>query len=326
MLSYDVVEWGKALEKTERETPEPKGTEVLLKLKYCGVCHSDTHIRDGYFELGGGKRLAMSERGINLPATLGHEPYGTIIAAGPEAGDVPVGTDRLVYPWTGCGACIRCGQGMDNYCMASRCIGLQRSGGYADHLLVPHPRYLIDAGGIDPAWAATLSCSGLSTYAAISKLKPIPADEWVVVIGAGGLGLSAISILRAIGHQRIVAVDINRAKLDAAEKAGAAVTVHGGEADAAEKIKRIAGGLLYGAVDLVGRADTVTLALAVLRKGGRLILVGLYGGEITLSLVATIQRALMVQGSHLGSVDELKEVVALAREGKLRPIPIQKRP
>jgi D-arabinose 1-dehydrogenase-like Zn-dependent alcohol dehydrogenase len=326
MLSYDVIEWGKALVKAERETPEPKGTEVLLKLRYCGVCHSDVHIRDGYFELGRGKRLAMSDRGINLPATLGHEPYGTLIAAGPEAGDVPMGTDRLVYPWTGCGACIRCEQSTDHYCVASRCIGLQRPGGYADHLLVPHPRYLIDTGGIDPAWAATLSCSGLSTYAAVSKLKPIPADEWVVVIGAGGLGLSAISILRAIGHERIVAVDIDTAKLDAAESAGATVAVHGGEADATEKIKQIAKGSVYGAVDLVGRADTAILALAILRKGGRLILVGLYGGEIPLSLVATIQRAITIQGSHLGSVNELKQVVELARQGKLQPIPIRKRP
>jgi propanol-preferring alcohol dehydrogenase len=326
MLSYDVVEWGKPLEKTEREMPKPKGAEVLLKLKYCGVCHSDVHIRDGYFELGSGKRLAMSERGINLPVTLGHEPYGAIIAAGPEAGDVPVGAERLVYPWTGCGACMRCRQGMDNYCTASRCIGLQRPGGYADHLLVPHPRYLIDASGIDPAWAATLSCSGLSTYAAVSKLNPVPADEWVVVIGAGGLGLSAISILRAMGHQRAIAVDLDAAKLDAAENVGAAATVHGSEVDAAEKIKQIAGGPLYGVLDLVGTTETATLALAVLGKGGRLILVGLYGGEVPLSLVATIQRALMIQGSHLGTVEELQKVVALARESKLRPIPIQKRP
>ena len=325
MLSYDVVEWGKPLEKAERKTPEPRGTEVLLKLKYCGVCHSDVHIRDGYFDLGGGKRLAMSERGINLPATLGHEPYGTVVAAGPDAGDVAIGEDRLVYPWTGCGGCPRCREGLDNFCMAARCVGLQRPGGYADHLLVPHPRYLIDAGGIDPAWAATLSCSGLSTYAAVSKLNPIPPDEWVAVIGAGGLGLSAVSILRAIGHQRIVAVDIDAAKLNAAENAGAAAIVHGGPAGSAERIKRVAGGPLYGAVDLVGTAETATFALAVLRKGGRLILVGLYGGEIPLSLVATIQRALTIQGSHLGSIDELKQVVALAREDKLRPIPIQKR-
>jgi D-arabinose 1-dehydrogenase-like Zn-dependent alcohol dehydrogenase len=325
MLSYEVVQWGKPLEKAERKTPEPKGDEVLLKLKYCGVCHSDVHIRDGYFDLGGGKRLPMGERGMNLPLTLGHEPYGTVVAAGPDAGDAPIGADRLVYPWMGCGACARCREGLDNFCMAPRCIGLQRPGGYADHLLVPHSRYLVDAGGIDPAWAATLSCSGLAAYSAVSKLNPIPREEWIIVIGAGGLGLSAISLLRAMGHEGILATDIDDTKLNAAKNAGAAAIVNSRDADAVEKIKKISGGWIYGAVDLVGTTETARLALGALRKGGRLMLVGLYGGEIPLSLVTTIQRALTVQGSHLGSVEELEQVVALAREGKLQPIPIQKR-
>jgi D-arabinose 1-dehydrogenase-like Zn-dependent alcohol dehydrogenase len=289
------------------------------------VCHSDVHIRDGYFDRGGGKRLPMSERGMSLPATLGHEPYGKVVAAGPEAGDVAIGEDRLVYPWTGCGACARCCEGLDNFCMSPRCIGLQRPGGYADHLLVPHPGYLVDASGIDPAWAATLSCSGLAAYSAVSKLNPIPPEEWVIVIGAGGLGLSTISLLRAMGHKCILAADVDNTKLNAAKKAGAAAIVNSRDADAAEKNKKISGGLTYGAVDLVGTTETARLALGALRKGGRLILVGLYGGEIPLSLVTTIQRALTIQGSHLGSVDELKQVVALAREGKLQPIPIQKR-
>lgn len=326
MLSYAVIEWGKPLKKTERETPKLKGTEVLLKLKYCGVCHSDVHIRDGYFELGGGKHLTMSERGMNLPATLGHEPYGTVVGAGSAAGEVPMGADRLVYPWTGCGVCTRCREGLDNHCMAPRYIGIQRSGGYADHLIIPHQRYLIDASGIDPAWAATLSCAGLTTYSAVSKLKPIPREEWVVIIGAGGLGLTAIAMLRAMGHERIVALDIDAAKLDAAGREGAARTLDGRDADAAKKLREMAGGPIYGAVDLVGATDTTSLALGALRKGGRLILVGLYGGEVPLSLVTTIQRALTIQGSYVGTVAELKEVVTLARQGKLKPIPIQKRP
>jgi D-arabinose 1-dehydrogenase-like Zn-dependent alcohol dehydrogenase len=326
MASYDVVEWGKPLARAEREIPVPQDDEVLLRLKYCGVCHSDVHIREGYFELGGGKRLLMTERGMCLPATLGHEPYGTVIAAGSGARDVTIGEDRLVYPWTGCGVCARCREGVDNFCMAPAMIGIQRAGGYADHLLVPHSRYLIDASGIDPAWAATLSCSGLSSYAAVSKLNPIPRDEWVAVVGAGGLGLSAIGMLRAVGHERIVAVDVDNAKLTAAATAGAAATVDGRDSSCASQLKQIAGGFIYGAVDFVGSADTAKLALGVLRKGGKLILVGLYGGEIPLSLVSTIQRALTVQGSHLGTVAELKEVVSLARQGKLRPIPIQRRP
>ena len=326
MLSYDVVEWGQPLEKIERETPVPKGTEVLVKLKYCGVCHSDVHIRDGYFDLGGGKRLLMSERGMHPPVTLGHEPLGTVIAAGEDADGVPIGEDRLVYPWTGCGHCARCREGLDNYCMVPSMIGIQRPGGYADHLLVPHPRYLVDPGGIDPVWAATLSCSGLSTYSAVSKLKPIPSDEWIAVIGAGGLGLSAVGMLRALGHDRIVVVDIDRLKLRAATAAGAAVTLHSGEGDALQKLKQITDIALYGAVDFVGSRSTAQLALGALRKGGKLIFVGLFGGEIPLSVGATILRAITVQGSHLGSVEELRAVVALARAGKITPIPTEKRP
>jgi D-arabinose 1-dehydrogenase-like Zn-dependent alcohol dehydrogenase len=326
MLSYDVVEWGKPLRFNERETPKPKGTEVLVRLRFCGVCHSDVHIREGYFDLGGGKRLPMTERGMRLPATLGHEPFGTVIAAGPEAVDAPIGADRLVYPWTGCGDCVRCREELDNYCMAAKMIGIQRPGGYADHLIVPHPRYLIDVSGIDPVWAAMLSCSGLSTYSAVSKLRPIPGDEWVAVMGAGGLGLSAIGMLRALGHERIVAADIDSTKLAEAEKAGAAVTLNSRDKNSARKLKQSTQGALYGAVDFVGIAATANLVLGALRKGGKLILVGLFGGEIPLSIASTILRAITIQGSHVGSVDELKAVVTLAREGKIKPIPIQTRP
>jgi D-arabinose 1-dehydrogenase-like Zn-dependent alcohol dehydrogenase len=326
MLSYDVIEWGKPLQANERDTPQPKGTEVLVRLKYCGVCHSDVHIRDGYFDLGGGKRLLMSERGMTPPVTLGHEPYGTVIAAGPDAGEVPIGADRLVYPWTGCDGCVRCRDGLDNYCMAPNMIGIQRPGGYADHLLVPHPRYLIDASGIDPVWAATLSCSGLSTYSAVSKLQPVPSDEWVAVTGAGGLGLSAIGMLRALGHERILAVDIDDMKLTLASAAGAAATLNGANRGSGQELKELTGGGLYGAVDFVGTAETAQLALGGLRKGGKLVLVGLFGGELALSIGTTILRALMVQGSHLGSVAELEAVVALARQGRIKPIPMETRP
>jgi D-arabinose 1-dehydrogenase-like Zn-dependent alcohol dehydrogenase len=109
MHSFDVVAWGAPLKEIKHATPRPRGTEVLVKVQYCGVCHSDAHVRDGYFDLGGGKRLQMSERGMRLPTTLGHEPFGTVIAA-----DAPVGADRLIYTWTGCGAGTRCNEGLDN--------------------------------------------------------------------------------------------------------------------------------------------------------------------------------------------------------------------
>jgi D-arabinose 1-dehydrogenase-like Zn-dependent alcohol dehydrogenase len=325
MLSYDVIEWGKPLVKIERATPKPQGTEVLVRLKYCGVCHSDVHIRDGSFDLGGGKPLHMSERGMAPPVTLGHEPFGTVIAAGADAGDAQIGADRLVYPWTGCGECARCREGLDNFCMAPNMIGIQRPGGYADHVIVPHTRYLIDARGIDPAWAATLSCSGLSAYSAVKKLAPIPPEEWVVIMGAGGLGLSAVGMLRALGHGLVVSVDVDDKKLAAAVAAGATAIVNSTVHHPQQKIRDTAAGELYGAVDFVGSAETAQLALGTLRKGGKLILVGLFGGEIALSIGSTILRAITVQGSHLGSVEELKTVVSLAHAGQIKPIPIQKR-
>ena len=248
-----------------------------------------------------------------------------MIAAGPDAKDAPLGQDRLVYPWTGCGNCARCLEGMDNHCMAPRYLGVQRPGAYADHLIVPHPRYLVDAAGIDPAWAATLACSGLTTYSAVAKLKPIPHDEWVLVLGAGGLGLSAVAMLRALGHERIVVADLDPKKFAAAMAGGASATINAGAPDALDQLKNVTGGMIYGAVDLVGAAATFSLAYAALRKGGRYIVVGLYGGEVPLSIVPTIQRAIMIQGSYVGSPQELREVVALAQAGRLKALPLEKR-
>ena len=195
MNSFDITEWGKPLQQAVRAQPQPSGTQVLTKVRYCGVCHSDVHIRDGFFELGGGKRFHMTERGMKLPVTMGHEPYGELISLGPQAqglAPVQIGHDYLVYPWTGCGQCARCQHEQDNWCMTPRFLGVQSPGGYADYLLVPHPKYLVDASGIDPQFAPILACSGLTTYSAVRKLLPCDPHDAIVVMGAGGLGLMAI--------------------------------------------------------------------------------------------------------------------------------------
>jgi len=320
MISYEVNDWGKPLQRTLRDTPQPSGTEVLVRVRYCGVCHSDVHIRDGYFELGGGRKFRMEQRGMKLPVILGHEPFGTVVAAGPEAEDVPIGEDRLVYPWTGCGACARCIEGMDNWCPAPRYLGIQRSGAYADHLMVPHPRYLIDAEGIDAGYAPILSCSGLTSYSAVRKLMPFGADDWIVVMGAGGLGLMAIAILRALGHSNIAVCEVERSKWEAARETGAASCFDPRDSESLSALQALAGGV-WGVIDLVGAESTATLGLAALRKGGRYIVVGLYGGEIPLSLVPTAQRALTIQGSYVGTLAEMHELIRLARSGRLKPIP-----
>ncbi len=326
MQSWDVVEHGRPLQKVMKETPKPKGTEVLVRITRSGVCHSDLHIWDGYFDLGGGKRFYVKDRGCIPPFTLGHEPFGVVEAVGPKAKGARVGQKRIVYPWIGCGTCAICKSEQDNYCVSgSRFLGVNRSGAYASHVLVPHPKYLVDATGVDEAFASTLACSGLTTYSAAAKLPELGPKDWVAVIGCGGLGLVCVSVLRAKGVKNIIACDVDESKLAAARKLGAKLTLDNRAPDAIQKLQALAMGSLAGAIDLVGMPATAALGLGALRKGGRYVLCGLFGGEITHPLPPFAQRAIGLVGSYVGNLQELKEVVALAKKKKLKPTPVSTR-
>jgi len=322
MISYQIIEHGKPLQKVLTETPKPQGSEVLMRVTRAGVCHSDLHIWEGYFDLGGGKRFYVKERGCVPPFTLGHEPFGVVEALGPRARGVKIGDKRLVYPWIGCGQCAVCKAGQDNHCVSgSRYLGVNRPGAYATHVLVPDAKYLVDTRGIDDAFAATLACSALTTYSAAAKLPELGAKDQVAVLGCGGLGLIAISILKAQGVKNIVACDIDEAKLAVAAKLGAKRTINTRASEAAEQLRGIS-----GALDFVGSPATAMLGIGALRKGGRYIICGLYGGELVHPLPPIAQRAIGIIGSYVGSLQELKEVVALAKKGKLKPLPVATRP
>lgn len=327
MIAYEIVEHGKPLQKAVRETPKPQGTEVLVRITRCGVCHSDVHIWEGYFDLGGGKRFYMKDRGCVPPFTMGHEPFGVVEALGPRAKGVRVGQKRLVFPWIGCGKCEVCKAGRENYCLSGRrFLGVDRTGAYATHLLVPHPRYLIDTGGIDDSFAATLACSAVTAYSATRKLPKLGPKDWVAVIGCGGLGLIAVSILRAEGVRNVVACDIDASKLAAAARLGAKKTVQANDAHAVERLRAAAGEHLACAIDFVGTPATAALGMGAIVKGGRYIVCGLMGGELVYPLPMVVQRAMTIVGSIVGNLQELKAVVALARKGKLKPAPIELRP
>jgi len=281
MLSYDVAEHGKPLQRAVRETPQPKGKEVLVRITRSGVCHSDLHIWDGYFDWGGGKRFYVKDRGCVPPFTLGHEPYGVVEALGPDAKGVAVGAKRIVYPWIGCGECAVCKAGQDNYCLAPRFLGVMRPGAYSSHIVVPDAKYLVDATGVDEGFAATLACSGITTYSAVRKVPALTERDWVVVLGCGGLGLIALSILRALGIERVIACDVDDGKFPAARAAGACETVNSRDQEAAiAQIQKISAGAVAGALDFVGMPATAALGIAVLAKGGRYILCGLFGGNM----------------------------------------------
>jgi D-arabinose 1-dehydrogenase-like Zn-dependent alcohol dehydrogenase len=321
MLSWEIIEHGKPLQKALKETPKPRGSEVLMRITRSGVCHSDLHIWDGYFDLGGGKRFYVKERGCVPPFTPGHEPFGVVEALGPRARGVKVGQKRLVYPWIGCGKCAVCKAGQDNYCVSgSRFLGVNRPGAYSTHVLVPDPKYLLDTAGIEDSFAATLACSAVTAYSAANKLPKLSKGDSVAVLGCGGLGLIAVSVLKARGVATIVGCDIDDAKLAAAQKLGAKKTVNTRAPDALQQMQGVA-----AAIDFVGSPATAALGIAALRKGGRYVLCGLYGGELTHPLPPIAQRAIGIVGSYVGSLQELKEVVALAKKRKLRATPVETR-
>lgn len=322
MKIWAVTAPGAPLEELEASTPEPKGSEVLVEVTHCGVCHSDLHFWKGEYNLGGGKVMKLAERGVTLPRAPGHEIAGRVAAFGPDASGIALGDLRVVYPWIGCGACEQCAAEQDNLCVAQRSLGVIQHGGFASHVLVPHPRYLVDPGSVDLALAATYSCSGITAYSAIRRLMPLPADKPVVLIGAGGLGLTAIAMLRAFGHEAIISVDVSEEKRAAALAEGASAVVDGNGEDVAARIIAAAGGPVPAVIDFVNISATARAGFDSLTKGGKLVVVGVSGGEITLSLAGLVFRAQSIEGALTGSIQDLRDVIALADAGKLPPTPV----
>ena len=324
MHRQSLVDYGKPLQATEAATPKPLGTEVLLRVSHCGVCHSDIHLQDGYFDLGGGQKLDV--RGNRpMPFTLGHEIAGTVEAAGPDAKGVTQGKFYAAYPWIGCGKCGLCARGDEHMCNAPRALGVTVDGGYATHVLVPHPHYLLDVEGIAPGIAGALMCSGLTGYGAIKKAVPYLKFGPLLIVGLGGVGMMGLQFARALTDKPILAADIDKSKREAALKLGAAEAFDPAEAGARKAIMKASGGV-GAAVDFAGSDKSLAFAHAVVAKGGAAIVVGLIGGSFTLPVPMFPLRALTIMGSYVGSTGEAREMLDLVKAGKVAPIPVETRP
>ena len=325
MELWAITEPGKPLQKITEADPVPHGTEVLVKVSHCGVCHSDLHLWKGEYDLGGGKKLNILDRGVKLPRAPGHEVLGQVVAVGPDAKGVKVGDSRVVYPWLGCGTCAVCLRGEENMCDKPHAIGVIHHGGFSSHVLLPHPRYLFDYGNVDPAVAATFACSGITVYSAIAKMGDVDKNAAILLIGAGGLGFAALTMLHALGYTRVIMSDINPDKEAAVLAAGAMGFVASGPNTIAE-VHKMAGGPPAACIDLVNNGKTTAMGLEVLGRGGKLVLVGVGGGEIALSSASLIFRPRSIIGSATGSLKDLAAVIALANSGKLAAVPVTTMP
>ena len=290
---------GDALAIEDAPTPGAGPGEILIKVRACGVCHTDLHLISGQWNL------------PKLPVILGHEVVGEVVEVGRGVGNFKPG-DRAGVPWiySTCGACEFCASDREPLCPSIVVTGFMVDGGYAESHSLQVPKEL--------SWldAAPLFCAGLTPYRAL-KISGAKVGETVAIWGIGGLGHYAVQIAKAMGT-RVVAVDVAAAKLELAKKLGAEVTVNASETKPDEAIRDFGGA--HVVVCLAPAAEAILQGFAALRRGGTLVLVGLPKGNFTLPILGTLAKGIRILTSGVGTRQDLREVLALAVQGKIKTV------
>jgi len=289
--------------------PSPAPGEILIQVKACGVCHTDVHLAAGEWRL------------PKLPLILGHEVTGTVAAVGPGVSQFKVG-ERAGVPWvySTCGTCEYCTTDREPLCRGLVVTGLMVDGGYAEYVKAPAPYAVHVPAELDFREAAPLYCAGLTSYRAL-KISGARVGETVAIWGVGGLGHYAVQIARAMGT-RVVAVDLDPAKLSLARELGAEVLVNASEPEPAKAIRehkaiRELGGA-HVVICLAPTAQAIEQGFHSLRRGGTLVLVGLPPGDFSLPIRGSVAKGVRILTSAVGSRQDLREVLALAAAGKIK--------
>jgi propanol-preferring alcohol dehydrogenase len=324
MKAARIVKPKESLQIQDLDIPKAKGSQVIVKVHSSGVCHSDIHLWEGGYQGLDGQFLKASDRGVSYPLTPGHEIAGTVESLGEEAAKEAIDKNEkvIVYPWIGEGLCPACRVGQENLCDKPRSLGVYTDGGYAEYVLVPSYKYLVKIGDkLDIDRAATLTCSALTAYGAVKNANLKPGDNAVIVGAGGGLGLMAVQLAKAVTGARIIAMDLDLEKLKVAKENGADDTVSPREGDPVKKVMEMTDKLGADVViDFVNASKTVETDMQILRRRARVVLVGLFGGELRLGLVTMPTRAYKLIGSYTGSLSDLIELVSLAKRGVIKPV------
>jgi propanol-preferring alcohol dehydrogenase len=292
--------------------PAPASDEVLLRVLAAGVCRTDLAL------------LRSGGNGLALPVTLGHEIVGEVVALG-ESVTVPhIGTLVAVYELLGCGRCGACARGRDNICrdVVPGAIGVTRDGGMADHVVAP-ARNLVPLGRVDPVHAAPLTDAGMTALHAVERARPLlEPGATAMVVGIGGLGHLAVQFLTATSKVRVLAVDVDPARLDFAAELGADDGILAG-ADAAEGVVAANGGRKVDvAFDFVGSQESLDLAAAVTGRGGAIVITGGGGGRLSISARmgagGAPDREVAIVHAFGGTRDDLTRALSLAESGRVR--------
>ena len=304
MRTVQLIEPGQALEAREVPTPAPGPGEVLVRIAAAGICRSDVHYRSGF---------PTTDR---LPITLGHEIAGMVEEVGSDVRHWEPGDRVVIHYQLSCGKCDVCAGGHEQFCGDGAMLGKAIDGGYAEFIAVPHQNLFALPAAIDFEAAAVMMCSSATPLHALRKGR-FQAGETVAVFGAGGLGMSAIQIARALGAARVIAIDVNPTKLELAARLGA-IPVAGGDGAVAAVREATDGRGVDIALELAGLPATLTAALESLAIRGRAVAVGLIENPTP---VAPYDQFILKEAELIGSSDhlasEIPELLALAAEGAL---------
>ena len=288
--------------------PEPGRGQIRLRIEACGMCHTELHLRDGLLDLG------------PRDFTIGHEIAGTIDAVGAEVDSARVGERVVVYYYEGCMHCAYCAAGDEHLCpQVAAQPGFTSDGGYAEYMVVRARNCVVVPDHVSLVDIAPMGCAG-STAVHAGKLADIKPGDWVVVHGAGGVGLAVLQYARHLGA-KVIAIGLGAERLALATSLGAVATIDAAQViDPAAEVMRLTGEGADVVFELVGRESTMRASVAMLRRRGRLVLIGYSADEFRVHPIGIIVREARIIGSVGSTLEDLREIVALVAEGVVRPL------
>ncbi len=307
MKAAVVTTFSEALTIEDREVPEPGVDQVLVRLEACGLCHTDIHAVQGDWPVK-----------PTLPLVAGHEGVGIVEKLGEGVTSPRLG-DRVAIAWLGfaCGECRYCIDGRETLCEQQLDSGYSIDGAFAEYAVVAARFATAVPEGIPPMDAAPLSCAGVTTYKALKVASIVPTER-VAIFGIGGLGHLAVQYARIMGGS-VVAVDIEKEKLDLAVSLGADFVVNAAAVDPIDAIQKLGG--VDVALVLAAFPRVFEQAFASLRPGGRLICVALPAeGSMSIPIFETVLKGISIIGSIVGTRQDLAEVFALHAAGRTKVI------
>jgi len=301
-----VEQFKKPLVLREWDIPTPGNGQILVKTEACGVCHTDIHAAKGDWPV----KPA-------LPFIPGHEGIGLVSAVGAGVTTVKEG-DRVGVPWlhSACGHCEYCLSAWETICPAETFTGYNTNGAFAQYLLAD-PNYVAHIpAGLSAAQAAPIICAGVTSYKGIKQTEAKPG-EWLAVSGIGGLGHLAIQYAKHMGL-KVCAVDIDDGKLALAKRLGADATVNAKVGDPSAAVKQATSGGAHGVLITAPSLSAFKQGVAMTRKHGICVLVGIPPGDFSLPLFDVVAECISIRGSFVGNREDLAESLSFAVEGKVK--------